>query len=55
MKHRLGLTPGTPRVIAMRFTDDEDTLPEKSMLHTEVGLVLRCMSPNIADLIFAMQ
>ena len=29
MKHRLGLTPGTPRFIAMRVTDEEDKLPAK--------------------------
>ena len=27
MKHRLGLTPGTPRFVAMRVADDEDKLP----------------------------
>ena len=29
MNHRLGLTPGTPRFIAMRVTDEEDKLPAK--------------------------
>ena len=29
MKHRLGLTPGTPRPIAIRVTDEEDKLPTK--------------------------
>ena len=29
MKHRLGLTPGTPRFIAMRVIDAEDKLPAK--------------------------
>ena len=29
MKHRLGLTPGTPRFIAMRVIDEEDKLPSK--------------------------
>ena len=24
MKHRLGLTPGTPRFVAMRVTEDQD-------------------------------
>ena len=27
MKHRLGLTPGTPRFIDMRVIDEEDKLP----------------------------
>ena len=29
MNHRLGLTPGTPRFIAMRVADEEDKLPAK--------------------------
>ena len=29
MKHRLSLTPGTPRFIAMRDADEEDKLPAK--------------------------
>ena len=29
MKHRLGLTPGTPRFIAMRVADEKDKLPAK--------------------------
>ena len=29
MKHGLGLTPGTPRFIAMRVPDEEDKLPAK--------------------------
>ena len=29
MKHRLGLTPGTPRFIAMRDADEEFKLPAK--------------------------
>ena len=29
MKHRLALTPGTPRLIAMRITDEEDKQPAK--------------------------
>ena len=29
MKHRLGLTPGTPRSIAMRVNDEENKLPAK--------------------------
>ena len=29
MKHRLGLTPGTPRSIAIRVTDEEVRLPAK--------------------------
>ena len=29
MKHRLGLTPGTPKFIVMRLTDEEDKLPAK--------------------------
>ena len=55
MRKLLGLTPGTPRLIAMRDTDEEDKLPAKTMLHTEVRLEHCCTLPNIADLIFAMQ
>ena len=29
MKQRLGLTPGTPRFIAMRVADKENKLPAK--------------------------
>ena len=29
MEHRLGLTPGTPKFIAMRVADEEDKLPAK--------------------------
>ena len=29
MKHRLGLTTGTPGFVAMRVEDDEDKLPTK--------------------------
>ena len=29
MKHRPGLTPGAPRFIAMRATDEEDKFPAK--------------------------
>ena len=29
MKHRFGLTPGTPRFIAMRVAEEEDKLPAK--------------------------
>ena len=55
MKHRLGLTPGTPRFSLMRVADEEDQLPaKKNMQHTEV-LVPSCTLPNIADLILAMQ
>ena len=55
MKDRLGLTPETPRFIAMRGIDQEDKLPAKNMQYTKVGLVLCYISPNIADMIFAMQ
>ena len=57
MKHRLGLTPGTPRFIAMRvrLVMKKTNYQQRNMQHTEVGLVLCCISPNIADLIFAMQ
>ena len=53
MKHRLGLTPGTPRFIAMRVADEEDKLPAKE--HATYRSGAGCISPNTADLIFAMQ
>ena len=31
MKHRLGLTPGTPRFIAMRGINEEDKVPTKEL------------------------
>ena len=38
MKHRLGLTPGTPRFIAMRVADEEDKLPAKEHATYRSGL-----------------
>ena len=55
MKHRLVLhqehQDSLPHGLWMKKTNYQP----KSMLHTEVGCVLCCISPNIADLIFAMQ
>ena len=56
MKHRLVLTPGTPRFIAMRVTNEEGKLPMKvQRQYTEVELGPYYISPSIADLTFAMQ
>ena len=38
MKHRLGLTPGTPTFIAMRVADEEDKLPAKEHATYRSGL-----------------
>ena len=42
MKHRLGLTPGTPRVIVMRVAEEEDKLPaeEHAIYRSRVGTLL---------------
>ena len=42
MKHRLGLTPGTPRFIDMRVTHEEDKLPTKehAIYRSGVGTLL---------------
>ena len=55
MKHRLGLTPGTPRFIAMGVTDEEDKLPAKEHATYRSGVGTLLYLTNIADLIFAMQ
>ena len=54
MKHTLDLTPGIPMFIAMRVIDEKDKLPAKNMQYTKGVLVLCYISPNIADLSFAM-
>ena len=38
MNHRLGLTPGTPRFIAMRVIDEEDKLPAKEHATYQSGV-----------------
>ena len=52
MKHRLGLTPGTPRFIGMRVTDDEDKLPanEHATYLSGVGTLLYLAKHSRPDL-----
>ena len=38
MKHRLCLTPGTPRFNAMRVIDEEDKLPAKEHATYQSGV-----------------
>ena len=42
MRHRLGLTPATPRFIAMRVSDKDDKLSEKehAVYQSGVGTLL---------------
>ena len=57
MKHRLGLTPGTPRFIAMRVTDEEDKLPAKehATYQSGVGTLLYLTKQSRADLCNAVR
>ena len=52
MKHRLCLTPGTPRFIAMRVTDEEDKLPAKehAIYRSGVGTLLYLTKHSRPDL-----
>ena len=40
MKHKLGLTPGTPRSVAMRVTEGQDKLGTKEYVTYRSGLFL---------------
>ena len=57
MKHRLGLTPGTPRFIAMRVADEEDRLPAKehATYRRGVGTLLYLTKHSIPDLCNAVR
>ena len=52
MKHRLALTPGTPRFIAMRVADEEYKLPAKehATYRCGVGTVLYLTKHGKPDL-----
>ena len=52
MKHRLGLTTGTPRFIAMRVADEEDKLPAKehATYRSGVGTLLYLTKHSRPDL-----
>ena len=57
MKHRLGLTPGTPRFIAMRVADEEDKLPAKehATYRSGVGTLLYLTKHSRPDLCNAVR
>ena len=57
MKHRLGLTPGTPRFIAMRVADEEDKLPPKehATYRSGVGTLLYLTKHSRPDLCNAVR
>ena len=56
MKHRLSLTPGTPRFIAMSVAHEEDKLPAKEHATYRSGIgTFLYLTKHIADMIFAMQ
>ena len=52
MKDRLGLTPGTPRFVAMRVTEDQDKLGTKEHItdRSGVGTLLYLMKHTRPDL-----
>ena len=52
MKHRLGLTQGTPRSVAMRVTEEQDRLETKEheAYGNGVGTLLYLMKHSIPDL-----
>ena len=54
MKHVLGLTPGTPRFIAMRVIDEEDKLPAKEHATYQSGVgtslyITKHSRPNLCN------
>ena len=57
MKHRCSLTPGTPRFIAMRVTDEEDKLPAKehATYRSGVGTLLYLTEHSRPDLCNAVR
>ena len=57
MKHRLGLTPGTPGFIAMRVIDEEDKLPgkEHTTYQSRAGTLLYLTRHSRPDLCNAKQ
>ena len=57
IKHRLCLTPGTPRFIAMRVADEEDKLPAKehAIYRSGVGALLYLTKHNRPDLCNAVR
>ena len=57
MKHRLGLTPGTPRFIAMRVAEEEDKLPatEHATYRSGVGTLLYLTKHSRPDLFNAVR
>ena len=52
MKHRLGLTPGTPRFITMRVTNEEDKLPmkEHAIYRSGVGTLIYLTKQSRPDI-----
>ena len=57
MKHRHGLTPGTPRFVAMRAEDNEDELPakEQAMYRSGVGTLLYLTKHSRPDICNAVR
>ena len=57
MKHRLGLTPGTPRLVAMRITEDRDKLgaKEHATYRSSVGALLYLTKHSRPDLFNAIR
>ena len=57
MKHRLGLTPGTPRFIVMRAAEKEDKLPAKehATYRSRVGTLLYLTKHSRPDLCNAIR
>ena len=57
MKYRLGLTPGTPRFVAMRITEDQDKLGaiEHATYRSGVGTLLYLTKHSRPDLCNAVR
>ena len=57
MKHRLGLIPGTPRLITMRVIDEEDKLPaeEHATYQSGVGNLLYLIKHSRPELCNAVR
>ena len=57
IEHRLGLTPGTPRFIAMRVTEDQDKLgtKEHATYRSAVGRLLYLRKHSRPDLCNAVR